>query len=299
MTPQAIAALCDWALLLPCLYGNINKLPRTIFVHHLMLPHFVDYVLPQIPPKHKFVLVTSGTDQTIPTSSGDIRFGPLRGFAQTKDGGPNWMTLTTHPQILHWFCENHDLTHPKVSTLPVGVIENVYGMTHINISEPLLPVDERPLKFLVAHRMRTGRGPWELRAHIMELCQNQQEEHLPEYRICVSPTWDEVHNDHRKGIPQHQYVAMAQQVPFVLCVRGGGLDPSPKAWEALMLGSIPILQHSTLDDAYGQLPVVFVDEWDDLFGNVEKVSERLEELRDLLAPYYNDKALRALVLQVR
>ena len=33
------------------------------------------------------------------------------------------------------------------------------------------------------------------------------------------------------------------------------LDPSPKAWEAIIAGTIPIIEHSTLDDAYSQLPV--------------------------------------------
>lgn len=33
------------------------------------------------------------------------------------------------------------------------------------------------------------------------------------------------------------------------------LDPSPKAWETILAGSIPVLEHSALDDAYGELPV--------------------------------------------
>ena len=36
---------------------------------------------------------------------------------------------------------------------------------------------------------------------------------------------------------------------FVLCVSGGGIDPAPKAFEALAAGSIPIIQHSSLDSA--------------------------------------------------
>lgn len=74
VVPISIATYCDWALLVPCFYGNITILPRTIFVHHLMLPHFIHYILSNIPSQHRFVLVSSGTDQTIPTSTGDIRF---------------------------------------------------------------------------------------------------------------------------------------------------------------------------------------------------------------------------------
>ncbi len=33
------------------------------------------------------------------------------------------------------------------------------------------------------------------------------------------------------------------------------------------MGTIPIIQHSVLDDAYEKLPVVFVTEWKELFEN--------------------------------
>jgi hypothetical protein len=298
MTPQGIATAADWALMMPCLYGNVSQPPKVVFVHHLMLPHFVQHVLPKLAETDPFVLVTSGGDQTIPTGSGDMRFKPLAGFSETGDGGPNWETLTTHPRIIWWFCENHDLKHPKVSTLPVGVVEGVEGMQHVSTVTPSVGILKRPLQFLVAHRIRNGFGPWELRAKIQEACLLQQEEHLPSHVLCLSPK-RHAPRDLRKGIPLAQYIKYAQSVSFVLCVKGGGLDPSPKAWEAIMLGTIPIIQHSTLDDAYAMLPVVFIDDWNKLFtGSVIPVRERLEELRLKLAPYYNNRTLRAMVVEV-
>ena len=60
---------------------------------------------------------------------------------------------------------------------------------------------------------------------------------------------------------------MVVTYPFIACVHGAGIDPSPKAWEALLVGTIPIIQHSTLDNAYERLPVMFVNEWSELFQN--------------------------------
>lgn len=119
MTPQGIAATCDWALMVPCFYGNLSIAPKTVYVHHFMLGQFIN-IINYIPTDYRFVLVTSGTDHTIPTSKGDIRFQPLLGFSSNSDGGPNWKFLTEHRQIIHWFCENHDINHKKVSTLPTG-----------------------------------------------------------------------------------------------------------------------------------------------------------------------------------
>ncbi len=78
------------------------------------------------------------------------------------------------------------------------------------------------------------------------------------------------------------FISAVAQHPFLLCLHGGGADPSPKAWEAVLTGAfrnlpsvmrslfnarqflfcsagtIPIIEHSALDDAYSQLPVAFV-----------------------------------------
>ena len=297
MVPRGLAALCDWALLVPCFYGDINRAPRTVFVHHLMLAHFAKILLPIISNKFKFVLVSSGTDQTIPTGRGDVRFQPLDGFADTDDGGPLWQILTSHPQILHWYCENHDIRHENVSTLPLGVVEGVLGMKHIEVATHWTPLEQRPINFLVAHRTRTGMGQWASRANVSRMCAWQQQRYSRQHALCVSPSRN-VRRDHRKGIPQSMFVNLAQQVSFVACVHGGGIDPSPKAWEALMLGTIPIIQHSTLDDAYLHLPVAFVNDWNDLFGDINEVHQKLSTLRTALSPYYTDPELRNGVIQV-
>jgi hypothetical protein len=262
-----------------------------------MLNHFVDVIMPLIPPRHKFVLVTSGTDQTIPSARGDVRFKPQKGFSDRKGGGKIWKTLTTHPQIIRWFCENHDMVHPQVTTIPVGVVEEVEGMDHIDIMSPLIPLEERPVQFLVAHRIRSGRRQWEIRANVTAMCLKQQQDYTVRKALCVTPpSYSTL--DPRKGIHQDLYIYIAQQVPFVLCVRGGGLDPSPKAWEAIMMGTIPIIEHTPLDDAYAQLPVVFIDQWARLFKDVHRVRERLTQLRNVLLPYYADDKLRPMVLEV-
>ena len=46
---------------------------------------------------------------------------------------------------------------------------------------------------------------------------------------------------------------------FTACAHGGGVDPAPKAFEALAAGSIPIIASSALDAAYqdsSRTPVV-------------------------------------------
>jgi len=63
------------------------------------------------------------------------------------------------------------------------------------------------------------------------------------------------------GLSHKEFLRMAADAPFVACPHGGGVDPSPKAWEALLLGSVPIVQRGFVDDAYARFPVAFVDRW--------------------------------------
>jgi hypothetical protein len=286
-TPIGISAECDWAFLVPCFFGNKNVLPGKIFVHHVMLHHFVRHVLDSIPAHHKFVLVTSGTDRTIPTGSGDVRFTWLHGFSSS--GGWMWHLLTNHPQIQHWYCENHDLTHPNVSTLPIGVVESDPSMPHIPILEINVSISKRDSYLFVGHRLRSSKGQWELRQLVSDLCDDSP--------ICIKSHGEEASHS-RHDVSQYDFVKTALSAAFMVCVHGGGLDPSPKAWEGMMMGTIPIIQHSTLDDAYMQFPVVFVDTFDVLFGKKRAVKRRLDELKTLLAPYYDDTKNRSVVLEV-
>lgn len=85
--------------------------------------------------------------------------------------------------------------------------------------------------------------------------------------------------------------------PFTACVHGSGIEPSPKAWEAVLIGSIPIVQHSTLDDGYERLPIVFVHEWKELFENPD-IGSLLARWLEKLGPYYEEgSTLRKLALE--
>jgi hypothetical protein len=120
MLPTGLSQYTDWTLMVPCLFGDVTRPPRIIYVHHYMISHFIESTLHFMDPYHRFVLVSGGTDLTIPRSV-DTRYHLLRGFAQGEDGGSYFQTLVNDPRLIHWFCENHDLAHPKISTLPTGM----------------------------------------------------------------------------------------------------------------------------------------------------------------------------------
>lgn len=147
MEPSGISTNFDWVLMVPCMFGNPLKPPSTIFVHNYMLPHFIESTLNFMDPSYRFVLVSAGTDLTIPRSAGDSRYHLLRGFAQGPDGGAYFQKLVNDPRLIHWFCENHDVNHAKLSTMPTGLTDEE-PVKYIPKNTTLL--SERPLKILVS-----------------------------------------------------------------------------------------------------------------------------------------------------
>ena len=122
VVPIGVAATTDWSLMCLCLFGNPEVLPKTIFVHTLMLPHFVESTLRFMNETARFILVSAGMDLTLPYGTGDIRKEyrhRVRGFGGSG-GGPAFQTIMSDPRVLHWYAENHDTVHPKLSTLPTG-----------------------------------------------------------------------------------------------------------------------------------------------------------------------------------
>jgi hypothetical protein len=77
---------------------------------------------------------------------------PLRGFGNS-DGGPYWQALTASPQVLHWYSENHDRTHAKVSSLPTGMVSNDRMSFHETMNRPLR---DRVFKVLSMDRSRVS-----------------------------------------------------------------------------------------------------------------------------------------------
>ena len=66
---------------------------------------------------------------------------------------------------------------------------------------------------------------------------------------------------------------------FVISTFGNGLD-CHRTWEILFLGGIVITKSSSLDPLFKNLPVVLINDWDEVIvnGNLEKWEKKYSEL---------------------
>jgi hypothetical protein len=149
------------------------------------------------------------------------------------------------------------------------------------------------------NKLREGKQ-WYDRHRIAQLCLNTSQCFQPQYgnhsfsqneKMSVESMTDAT-------LTRQDFLHYTSLVPFILCVHGGGLDPSPKAWESMIVGTIPIILHSTLDDAYVRFPLIILQSWDELFFH-SNITELLETWLRKLGPYYEEGSrLRNQTLEV-
>lgn len=276
-----IAARCDWVVLSDThppealLVERVaTPAPRHVFLSlrepFAALRFFCHEVLPRITAP--FVLVSGSEDVTLPTQT-DRRWRPY-------DAGERAMiaALLDDPRLIRWFAENlDDGTHPRLAALPVGMVWPD-GPPDPPPAPPVPPpLGPRPLRVLCAHRRRDG-PQWAPRRRVDALARG------PWAGFTQCPDGE---------LPEAAFLAALEAHSFVLCVEGGGLDPAPKAWTALLHGAIPILRDSPVAAAYRLLPVAVVPAWE--AGAITPA--RLEGWKTALLPRFDTEAGRAELLR--
>ena len=248
------------------------------------------------------VFVLGMTDATLPRQV-DVRW-PKLSVADQR----NLSAVFSHASVKRVFAHNLDARSlgPKVQPLPIGLVLNLKQCIgakgavasckpptfqptladyHKQCSRDALPLSSRPLQLRFASRVRFGDGPFVARKHMRARLLR------PPWSafgvVARSARGSEVsHVEHLKGLREQAFVA---------CVHGGGLDPCPCAFEAILCGTIPLVEaFDPLADGYDGLPLVMVSNFS---GPASSLSvAKLASWRSELAKYYETPALRARVL---
>lgn len=264
----------DWSITRYGFSGDIKQQPDMIFVKGdpIRLAVFFKDYLPLVHKTTRFILVTGDADGTVPNQV------DRRAPSHAENGlQAPIRTLLNDDRLIHWYAENLDEVHPKMSPVPLGYIgSNGDKLYRALLSGDVTSIRQKKLKVFCAHRVRDGEQ-WRKRKAVTQLATNQWTEFV----------------DYFESIPGDRFLDTLKTYPFVLCVGGGGLDPSPKAWVTLLAGSIPIVERNPTTQGYEELPVILVDEWSEGALTQEKLSEWLEQL----APYFEDPIKRQRVLK--
>lgn len=207
-------------------------------------------------PNQKFKLITHNSDASV-----DICYVP--------------------DNIVKWYAQNLNFKHPKIEPIPLG-LENKAWHPHkrdiLNRKLKFNNKDNRIKRALCQFNPCTY--PVE-RNNLFTMIVNNTIPGDPFY--CLN------------GVNFETYADNLLKYEFCLCPRGNGID-THRMWEAILLGCIPIVKkyHTHIYDE--QLPVIFVDRWEDinqkfLQSEASKIDHKLFDTPILKKSYWKSRIL--------
>lgn len=180
--------------------------------------------------------------------------------------------------VIKWYAQNVNYVDDRLESLPIG-LENSIWYSDIKKPEKIIKKLNETKNFqnlvYMNHNISTN---------------------LKERK----PPYDVLNNKHfvttelrSNGIDYENYINKIYNHKFVISPEGNGID-CHRTWEVLYLKSIPILKKNINNQFYTDLPICFVNDWEDItedFLNKEydKIINTKWNLDKLKMKYWNDK----------
>jgi hypothetical protein len=251
---------CDIVLLS---IRDINKIKITkdnlkIFLKIDFVKHFFSKI--SLIEK-KFILVTGLSDYTLP----DYFYS-----------NENFLKLLNNNKIIHWFAQNCTIKHSKITMIPIGLDYHTVLNKDFWWSNKLTPLQQE------AELIKVKNSTKPLMYRQIKCYSNF---HFINYKINFGYTRKDVINIIPKDIIFYEPIKISRintwinqsNYAFVISPHGHGLD-CYRTWEALILGCILIVKTSPLDSLYDDLPVVILNNWNEL--NQDLLNNKFNELKN-------------------
>ena len=251
-----------------------KEIPKIIFISayygEIGVEYFIDNILPSL--SNKFNLIIGSEDYSFPYGIYDVRKNQ---YAHLEN--KIFETLFKNEYLNKIFVENCDIIHEKCVPIPLGLLPTKINYYKKYLNYYPLNLNKRKVKMFCCHRIHNNSGQFDERKYVNKLCLINWK------KFCV----------HYKELNQIEFLAMMRNSQFTICVHGGGIDTCPRLWEAMLVGSIPIVRsHPIMNKIYKEFPViVIVDKWEDII--LEKLQVWMKEKKI----YYENKIEREKMIE--
>lgn len=246
----------------------------TVYVISSALPAFIASVMPRV--NRSFVLVT-----------GDAI---LRTPSQLFKNDEDMQRFIENPLILHWFAQNGHLEHPKFTRIPNGLDYHTLALkVHPSWGPRMSPQQQDNMLRQIGDRATefSRRSSKVLVGFTTDSASRKDVAmHFRKSQISYIPR-SSIREQYWKEIASTKYVASPP---------GHGWD-CHRTWEALALGSIPIVESSGIDKLFldNELPVSIITDWAEVENiKVSQLTKKFGERKQSALPamkleYWVDK----------
>ena len=166
------------------------------------------------------------------------------------------LDLLEQPNLKAWFANNINIRHPKLHAVPLGLPNEVDYAIQGN-TRAIHEVAQSPkvIKNLAYMNFKIQTFPAERRKV---------------HDMFVDKQWVTKGGLNCDVDGHKQYLKDIQSHKFCICPRGNGFD-SHRLMEALYLGTIPVVKKCIAMEHFYDLPILFIDDWNDVTEEFLKV----------------------------
>jgi len=236
-----------------------TDLPHGTVVHinskHVL--RFIEMVLPHL--KSKIVLLT--------------------GYDTVSPAVPGYEKIIENPNILHWFLQNYDLDpkyrlNGQASIMPLGFnfhkldprsdntstdmgLPSILGNQQLTmkvIRDDLPKLKDRPYQAYANFHLNMDTF---LRDPMAKTRANARQDALDQLKPKPYVTFES------KQIPRNEVWRNLKNYAFEVSPRGNGID-CHRTYEGIFFNTIPIIKTTSIDSLFEDLPVVIVNDWDEV-----------------------------------
>lgn len=176
-------------------------------------------------------------------------------------------------RLIAWFGQNPDAEHPKFHPIPIGLANQYWPHGKIDVVDKARAnVPAKPHASGKLAYMNFSPGTHASRKAVYDAFCTQPFCYVAGQRSFLD------------------YLTELARFAFTISPRGNGLD-CHRHWEALLMGCIPIVQHSLLDPLFEDLPVLLINNWSEvtdafLREQAEKMAYKKYRHEKMFADYW-------------
>ena len=176
--------------------------------------------------------------------------------------------------LIVWFGKNPDGTqHPKFIPLPIGISPITRYYDNLELLKKIMHEKSNHQRPILAYVNFTIKDNNPDRAVALDYFSRQS------FATIIT-----------ERITQEAYLKNLSNSMFVISPEGNGLD-CYRHWEAMIAGAIPVIKHSPLDILFEDLPVLLIDEWNQITEEFLReqyilMQKKTYKLEKLMADYW-------------
>jgi hypothetical protein len=173
-----------------------------------------------------------------------------------------FLQFIENEKIIHWYSQNCLVQHPKITKIPIGMDYHTLSSNENHYwGNKSRPFDQEKELDMIHFNAKPF---WDRKIK----CYSNFHFSLhskygnPRKRATETIPVDCIYYEERQTFRDHTWKQQIQYA-FVVSPPGHGWD-CHRTWEALLLGCIVIVEKSNIDDLYDDLPVLIVDNFQDI-----------------------------------